>query len=102
MREQIKCNNKDCKGIHKVSSVKNWDDTMGTYAQRCTECDKKYTRVWGQAEHTEFMRWMMSDNVIKVKSEGKNFWSTQDSMYRNKFYTMLDAWNYYKKEFLIY
>lgn len=102
MREQIKCNKSECNGIHKVSSVKNWDDTIGTYVERCTECEIKYTRVWGQAEHTEFMRWMMSDNVIKVKSEEKPYWSSQDAQYRNKFYTMLDAWNYYKKEFLIY
>lgn len=102
MREQIKCNKSECNGIHKVSSVKNWDDTIGTYVERCTECEIKYTRAWGQEEHTEFMRWMMSDNVIRVKSEGKPYWSSQDAMYRNKFYTMLEAWNYYKKEFLIY
>jgi hypothetical protein len=46
------------------------------------------------------MQWMLSDNVIKVKSEGKTFWSSQDALYRNKLYTMLEAWNYYKKEFI--
>jgi hypothetical protein len=102
MREQIKCNKSECNGIHKVSSVKNWDDTIGTYVGRCTECNESYNRVWNQEDHNEFMRWMMSDNVIRVKSEGKPYWSSQDSMYRNKFYTLLDAWNYYKKEFLIY
>ena len=102
MSKQIRCDNKGCKGVHKVSSVKNWDDTMGTYVHRCTDCNKKYARVWRiiQSQHNEFMQWMLSDNVIKVKSEGKTFWSSQDALYRNKLYTMLEAWNYYKKEFI--
>ena len=47
-----------------------------------------------------FMDWMMSDNVIRVENSGKRYWASQDAQYNNRMYTMLDAWNYYQKEFI--
>lgn len=102
MSKQIRCNDKGCKGVHKVSSVKNWDDTIGTYVQRCTDCNNKYVSVWReiQSQHNEFMQWLMGDDVIRVTEVESPYWTSQDAQYKNRLYTMLDAWNYYKKEFL--
>jgi len=48
----------------------------------------------------EFLEWMLSDNVIKRSENGVSFWASQDAMYRNRLYTMKDAWKYYQKEFI--
>lgn len=52
------------------------------------------------SDKEEFLQWMSSDNVIKRSKNGVSFWASQDSMYRNKMYTMTDAWKYFKKEFI--
>ena len=49
---------------------------------------------------TEFLQWMLSDNVVKRNENGVSFWASQDAMYRNRMHTMKDAWKYYKKEFI--
>ena len=53
-----------------------------------------------QEQHQDFLEWMMSDNVVKINTDGRDYWTSQDSQYRNKLYTMQDAWNYFKSEFL--
>jgi len=53
-----------------------------------------------QEQHQDFLEWMMSDNVVKINTDGRDYWTSQDSQYRNKLYTMQDAWNYFKREFL--
>jgi len=53
-----------------------------------------------QEQHQDFLQWMMSDNVVKINTDGRDYWTSQDSQYRNKLYTMQDAWNYFKREFL--
>jgi hypothetical protein len=51
-------------------------------------------------EFTLFMQWLMGDDVIRVTEVESPYWTSQDAQYKNRLYTMLDAWNYYKKEFL--
>ena len=53
-----------------------------------------------QEQHQDFLEWMMSENVVKINTDGRDYWTSQDSQYRNKLYTMQDAWNYFKREFL--
>lgn len=48
----------------------------------------------------QFLEWMLSDNVVKISKDGISYWTSQDALYRNKMHTMLDAWNYYQKEFI--
>ena len=48
----------------------------------------------------QFLEWMLSDNVVKISKDGISYWTSQDALYRNKMNTMLDAWNYYQKEFI--
>ena len=54
-----------------------------------------------QLQHQQFLSWMMSDNVIKIETDDSSYWSSQDALYRNRMHTMLDAWKYYQKEFII-
>ena len=49
-----------------------------------------------QEQHQDFLQWMMSDNVVKINTDGRDYWTSQDAQYRNKLYTMQDAWNYFK------
>ena len=51
-----------------------------------------------QEQHQDFLQWMMSDNVVKINTDGRDYWTSQDAQYRNKL--MQDAWNYFKREFL--
>ena len=55
-----------------------------------------------QEQHQDFLQWMMSENVVKINTidDGRDYWTSQDAQYRNKLYTMQDAWNYFKREFL--
>jgi len=53
-----------------------------------------------QVRYQQFLDWMLSDNVIKIKTDETSYWSSQDALYRNKMHTMLDAWKYYQKEFI--
>lgn len=54
-----------------------------------------------QLHHQQFLDWMMSDNVIHIETDDSSYWTSQDALYGNRMHTMLDAWNYYKKEFII-
>lgn len=58
----------------------------------------KYLKM--QKQQKRFMRWMVSDNVIRIKNNQSAYWTSQDAQYNNKMYTMLDAWNYYQREFI--
>jgi hypothetical protein len=58
----------------------------------------KYLKM--QKQQRRFMQWMISDNVIRIKDKQSAYWTSQDSQYRNKMHTMLDAWNYYQREFI--
>jgi|13_taG_2_1085334.scaffolds.fasta_scaffold00844_8 hypothetical protein len=53
-----------------------------------------------QANQQRFIQWMMSDNVIKQYVDGKSYWTSQDAQYKNKLYTMQEAWIYFEKEFI--
>jgi len=58
----------------------------------------KYLKM--QKQHKRFMQWMISDNVIRIKDNQSAYWTSQDAQYSNKLHTMLDAWNYYQREFI--
>ena len=58
----------------------------------------KYLKM--QKQQRRFMQWMISDNVIRIKDKQSAYWTSQDAQYRNKMHTMLDAWNYYQREFI--
>lgn len=60
--------------------------------------NSEYTKM--QAIHKGFMQWMVSDNVVRIKDNQSAYWTSQDAQYRNKMHTMLDAWNYYQREFI--
>ena len=53
-----------------------------------------------QANQQRFIQWMMSDNVVKQYVDGKSYWTSQDAQYKNKLYTMQDAWSYFEREFI--
>lgn len=64
-----------------------------------TENEVRYIKM--QRQQNEFMQWMVSDNVIRIKSGDHSYWTSQDAMWKNRMHTMLDAWNYYEREFII-
>lgn len=63
-----------------------------------SEQNARYIKM--QANHQRFIQWMMSDNVVKQYVDGESYWTSQDAQYKNKLYTMQDAWNYFEREFI--
>ncbi len=49
------------------------------------------------SEFTLFMQWLMGDDVIRVSEVDSPYWTSKDAKYTNRLYTMLDAWNYYRR-----
>jgi hypothetical protein len=56
-----------------------------------SEQNARYIKM--QANQQRFIQWMMSDNVVKQYVDGESYWTSQDAQYKNKLYTMQDAWN---------
>ena len=63
-----------------------------------SEQNARYIKM--QANQQIFIQWMMSDNVVKQYVDGESYWTSQDAQYKNKLYTMQDAWNYFEREFI--
>jgi len=63
-----------------------------------SEQNARYIKM--QANQQRFIQWMMSDNVVKQYVDGESYWTSQDAQYKNKLYTMQDAWNYFEREFI--
>lgn len=63
-----------------------------------SEQNARYIKM--QANQQIFIQWMMSDNVVKQYIDGESYWTSQDAQYKNKLYTMQDAWNYFEREFI--
>lgn len=75
-------------------------DNASQSEQNASQSEQNARYIKMQANQQIFIQWMMSDNVVKQYVDGESYWTSQDAQYKNKLYTMQDAWNYFEREFI--
>ena len=66
-------------------------------AFRISESLLKRLKAEAKKQNRSLNNLVEGDDVIRVSEVDSPYWTSKDAKYTNRLYTMLDAWNYYRR-----